>query len=110
MGWAHNNWWRNRNYGWAGRPTQFLMIIFVFIKSLGDNPLRYFVFNNSVLSVPVILVVFVCFSLVLGYLDSKFGFRGEEIRNPSKSNPVLMDIQQSIDGLSAKLGDGVIRK
>ncbi|WP_299942693.1 hypothetical protein [uncultured Microbulbifer sp.] len=86
--------------------VQFLMIIFVFIKSLGDNPLSHFVFKNPILSVPIILIVFVCFSLVLGYLDSKFGFREEEIRNHSKSNPVLMDIQKSIDELSAKVGDG----
>jgi hypothetical protein len=41
--------------------------------------------------------------LVIGYLDSKLGFREEEIRNHSKSNPVLMDIQRSINELNAKV-------
>jgi hypothetical protein len=42
-------------------------------------------------------------SLVIGYLDSRLGFREEEIRNHSKSNPVLMDIQKSITELNDKV-------
>ncbi|MFS1523486.1 hypothetical protein ACL7TT_05120 [Microbulbifer sp. 2304DJ12-6] len=75
----------------------------MFIKSLGNNPLSNFVFDNPILSVSLILIAFVLFSLVLGYLGSNFEFREEEIRNHSKSNPVLMDIQKSIGELSAKL-------
>ncbi len=82
---------------------QFLLIIFVFIKSLGANTLTEFVFSNPFLSVPIILLVFVFCSLVLGYLDSKLGFREEEIRNHSKSNPVLMEIQQSLVELKKKV-------
>lgn len=82
---------------------QFLLIIFVFIKSLGSSPLTDFVFTNPLVSVPIILVLFVLASLILGYLDSKLGFREEEIRNHSRSNPVLMEIQESIAGLNDKL-------
>ncbi len=83
--------------------VQFLLIIFVFIRSLGDNPVTEFVFNSPVIAVPIILFIFVFASLVLGYLDSKLGFREEEIRNHSKSNPVLMDIQRSLDELNQKV-------
>jgi hypothetical protein len=83
--------------------VQFLMIIFVFIRSLGDNRLSNFVFDSPLIAVPLILIVFVCCSLILGYLDSKLGFREEEIRNHSKSNPVLMDIQRSINELTEKV-------
>ena len=83
--------------------VQFLLIIFVFIKSLGDNPLTVFVFNSPMIAVPVILVIFVIASLILGYLDSRLGFREEEIRNHSKSNPVLMDIQKSLAELNDKI-------
>jgi hypothetical protein len=82
---------------------QFLLIIFVFIKSLGDNPVTEFVFNSPMIAVPIILVIFVMASLVIGYLDSRLGFREEEIRNHSKSNPVLMDIQQSLAELNDKI-------
>ena len=82
---------------------QFLLIIFVFIKSLGDNPLTEFVFKSPFIAVPLILLAFIFFSLVLGYLDSRLGFREEEIRNHSKSNPVLMEIQQSLNELNEKV-------
>jgi len=83
--------------------VQFLLIIFVFIKSLGDNPVTEFVFNSPMIAVPIILVIFVIASLLLGYLDSRLGFREEEIRNHSKSNPVLMDIQKSLNELNDKV-------
>lgn len=83
--------------------VQFLLIIFVFIKSLGDNPVTEFVFNSPMIAVPIILIIFVIFSLAIGYLDSRLGFREEEIRNHSKSNPVLMDIQQSLTELNLKI-------
>ncbi len=83
--------------------VQFLLIIFVFIKSLGDNPVTEFVFNSPMIAVPIILFIFVLASLILGYLDSKLGFREEEIRNHSKSNPVLMEIQRSLNELNDKV-------
>ncbi|MBU2865122.1 hypothetical protein KO489_14785 [Reinekea forsetii] len=82
---------------------QFLLIIFVFIRSLGDNALTDFVFSAPALSVPLILVLFVFGSLVLGYFDSRLGLREEEIRNHSRSNPVLMEIQASIEELGRKI-------
>ena len=83
--------------------VQFLLIIFVFIKSLGDNSVTEFVFTSPMLAVPIILVIFVLASLVIGYLDSRLGIREEEIRNHSKSNPVLMDIQKSLSELNDKI-------
>ncbi len=77
--------------------VQFLLI------TLGDNPVTEFVFNSPMIAVPIILVIFVIASLLLGYLDSRLGFREEEIRNHSRSNPVLMDIQKSLNELNDKV-------
>jgi hypothetical protein len=82
---------------------QFLLIIFVSIEALGDNPVKDFVFNSPMVAVPIILLIFVVASLFLGYLDSRLGFREEEIRNHSKSNPVLMEIQKSLAELNDKV-------
>jgi len=82
---------------------QFLLIIFVFIKSLEQNAITDFVFTYPGLAIPLIFAVFLFCSLVLGYLDSKLGFREEEIRNHSRSNPVLMDIQRSLIELNEKV-------
>ena len=78
---------------------QFFLIIFVFIKSLGDNPFTEYVFKHSLATLPVLLFIFILFSLVIGYIDSKLGLREEELRNFSRSNPVLMDIQKSLKEL-----------
>ncbi|TWX47210.1 hypothetical protein ESZ28_17765 [Colwellia hornerae] len=83
--------------------VQFLLIIFVFIKSLGDNFITEFVFTSPMIAVPIILITFVLLSLIIGYLDSRLGFREEEIRNHSKSNPVLMDIQKSLAELNTRI-------
>ena len=82
---------------------QFLLIIFVFINSLDNNPVSQFVLEKPLIAVPVILVLFVLCSLVLGYMDSKLGFREEEIRNHARSNPVLRQIQTSLDEVNSKL-------
>jgi len=82
---------------------QFLLIIFVFINSLDNNPVSQFVLEKPLIAVPVILVLFVLCSLVLGYMDSKLGFREEEIRNHARSNPVLRQIQISLDEVNLKL-------
>lgn len=82
---------------------QFLLIIFVFINSLESNPVSQFVVDRPLIAVPLILVLFVVCSLILGYLDSKLGFREEEIRNHAHSNPVLRKIQLSIDELNVKV-------
>ena len=75
---------------------QFFLIIFVFIKSLGDNHFTEYIFSHSLVALPVLLFLFILLSLVIGYIDSRLGFREEEIRNFSRSNPVLTDIQKSL--------------
>jgi hypothetical protein len=40
---------------------------------------------------------------ILGYLDTKLGFREEEQRNLSNSNPVMMDMLNQIKELNRKI-------
>lgn len=84
---------------------QFLLIIFVFIKSLGENSFTEIVFGFPYLSIPIILILFLLASLVLGYMDSRLGFREEEIRNHSKSNPILTEISISLRELHKKVDE-----
>jgi hypothetical protein len=51
----------------------------------------------------IILIMFILFSLVIGYLDSILGFSEEEIRSHAKSTPVLMDIQKLLIALNEKI-------
>ena len=75
---------------------QFFLIGIVFIQSFEDKPFGNLIFKYALISIPLLFVLFVFFSLVIGYVDSKFGFREEELRNLSKSNPVMMDILESL--------------
>lgn len=84
---------------------QFFLIIYVFIRSLGNNPFTEYVFSHSLVALPVLLFLFILLSLVIGYIDSRLGLREEEIRNFSKSNPVLMDILKSLKELKDQVED-----
>lgn len=75
---------------------QFFLIGIVFIQSFKDKPFGDLIFKYALISIPVLFILFVFFSLLIGYIDSKFGFREEELRNLSNSNPVMMDILESL--------------
>ena len=79
--------------------VQFFLIILVFIQSVESNPVSDYVANHLIISIPVILVIFVFLSLIVGYIDSKLGLREEEIRNHSQSNPILREIKDSLASL-----------
>lgn len=93
---------RSRMYiGYA----QFALIIAVFFQSLGKNPITDFVYDNYMIAIPALAVLFVLCSLFIGYLDSKLGLREEEIRNFAQSNPVLMDLQKSMLEIKGQLSE-----
>ena len=61
------------------------------------------IFKYALISIPVGLVLFILLSLVLGYLDSKLGFREEELRNLSRSNPVMMEMLDQLKEINEKI-------
>jgi len=82
---------------------QFFLIGIVFLQSFKDKPWGELVFKYALISIPIALLLFVFLSLVLGYLDSKLGLREEELRNLSKSNPVMMDILNQLKEINEKI-------
>ena len=82
---------------------QFFMVGVLTVQSFQDQSWGQFIFKYALISLPVLFILFVLFSLVLGFLDSKLGFREEEMRNMSKSNPVMMEIAESIREIKEKL-------
>ncbi len=75
---------------------QFFLIGIVFLQSFKDNAWGEFIYRYALLTIPIALFLFVLLSLLLGYLDSKLGFREEELRNLSNSNPVLRELLVTI--------------
>ena len=82
---------------------QFFLIGIVFLQSFKDHPWGEFLYKYASVSIPVFLVLFVFLSLLLGYLDTRLGFREEELRNLSKSSPVMVEMLVSLKEIKEKL-------
>lgn len=74
----------------------FLMIGFVFLNSFQSEEIRSFLDQNKLVIYPLILILFLVISLILGRLDTKLGMRKEELRNQATENPVTMEILNSL--------------
>lgn len=70
----------------------FFMIGFVFLKSFKDTQWGQYIYNNFYYTFPLLVFLFLLFSLILGFIDTKLGIREEELRNLSSSNPVQREI------------------
>lgn len=81
----------------------FVMIAFMFLNDFKDETIRQFLDENKLITYPLMMVVFILFSLVLGRLDTKLGLRKEEMRNAATENPVTMEILENIKEIQAKL-------
>ena len=82
---------------------QFFLIGIVFLQSFKNQTWAEFLYQYAIISIPFLLILFVLLSLLLGYLDTKLGFREEELRNLSRSNPVMMEMLISLNEIKEKL-------
>ena len=77
----------------------FMMLGVVFLRSYRDTSWGAYIFEHYYFTIPLLVIVFLIFSLILGFIDSKLGFREEELRNVSTSNPVMMEILKTVKEL-----------
>lgn len=82
---------------------QFFLIGIVFLQSFKEKPWGEFIFKNALIAIPIALILFILLSLILGWLDTRLGFRQEELRNLSKSNPVMMEMLEELKEINRKL-------
>ena len=78
---------------------QFLMLVVIFINAIKDNTFGKYLVEYSAISIPLLFVLFIGGSLLLGYLDSKLGIRSEEMRNLSYHNPVQREMLEILKEL-----------
>ena len=84
---------------------QFFLIGVVFLQSFKEKSWGEFIYKYAIIAIPSMLILFILFSLLLGYLDTKLGFRAEELRNVSDSNPVLKEILISVKEIKKELAE-----
>lgn len=82
---------------------QFFMIGFMFLKDYKNSRIGELVYNNFLISVPILFLLFVILSLLLGRLDTMLGLREEELRNSSTNNPVMREILQNLEDVKKEL-------
>ena len=75
----------------------FVMIAFVFLNSFQNQEIRSLLDENKLLVYPLIMILFIVVSLILGRLDTKLGMRKEEMRNQASENPVTMEMVNSLN-------------
>jgi len=80
----------------------FIMIAFMFLNDFDNETIRSFLDDNKFITYPVVMILFIVFSLILGRFDTKFGVRKEEMRNASNENPVLMEILEKVKNIESK--------
>jgi hypothetical protein len=82
---------------------QFFMIGYLLVKDNKETKIGELLYSNLWISIPVLLILFTLFSLIIGRLDTVIGFREEELRNASVSNPIMREMQTSLDEIKAEL-------
>lgn len=68
--------------------AQFLMIAIIFAKQFGVK--------LGIIGSILLILAFIVICLVIGYIDTKIGIRGEEQRNYFEQNELFMDIHNEI--------------
>jgi len=82
---------------------QFLMIGFVFLEAYKETIIGRLIFDNLLISIPILFFLFIGMSLFIGRLDTVFGFREEELRNSSSSNPVMRELLSKLDEMNHEI-------
>ena len=85
--------------------VQFLMIAFVLLESYKNSSIGQLIFNNMLISIPIIFLIFIILSLVVGRIDTLLGLREEELRNASSSNPIMREILNNMEEIKKELHD-----
>lgn len=61
------------------------------------------IFKYAFISIPILFLAFVFFSILLGYLESKLGLKEEEQKKLTTSNPVMMELLNDIKEIKKEL-------
>ena len=85
----------DRSKMYIGYINLFMMVT-IFLGAIKNTEIGKFLIANVYIAIPILIILFIIFALLLGYWDTKLGIRSEELRNLSSENPVQMEMLQSI--------------
>lgn len=82
---------------------QFLMIAIMFLDNYRGDGLVDWIFDNKLISFPIVFILLMVVSLVLGRIDTVLGLRQEELRNNSEANPMIKKIHDDVEEIKKKI-------
>jgi len=71
-------------------------MVTIFLGAIKNTGVGKFLIANVYVALPLLIIVFIFLALLLGYWDSKYGIRSEEMRNLTSQNPIQMEILESV--------------
>lgn len=98
----------DRSKMYVGYINLFMMVT-IFLGAIKKTGVGKFLIDNVYIAIPVLIILFIFFALLLGYWDSKLGIRSEEMRNLSSQNPIQMEMLKTIRDLK-KDQDIILKK
>jgi len=91
----------DRSKMYIGYINLFMMVT-IFLGAIKNTLVGQFLIAYVYVAIPVLLILFIAFALILGYWDTKLGIRSEELRNLSTENPVQMEMLRTIKEIKEK--------
>lgn len=85
----------DRSKMYIGYINLFMMVT-IFLGAIKNTGVGKYLIANVYVAIPILIILFMLFALLLGYWDSRLGIRSEEMRNLSSQNPVQMEILKTI--------------
>lgn len=82
---------------------QFFMIGIVFFKAFKDKPFGAIIFKYAFISIPILFLAFIFFSILLGFIESKLGLKEEEQKKLTSTNPIMMEILNDIKDIKKEI-------
>ena len=74
----------------------FFMLTLVLLQSFENELLHSLMKEYRLILVPVLVLLYGAVLLFIGFLDTKLGFRQEELRNNASVNPVMQELLGTI--------------
>ncbi len=81
----------------------FFMLNLVLINSFDNPVLKTYITDFKWLIIPALFVVYLLLLIFIGYLDTRLGFRQEELRNNAAINPVMQDLLNTVHAIHDKV-------
>jgi hypothetical protein len=74
----------------------FFLLNMVLINSFDNSTMKNLLSEYQLIAIPVLFIVYLLALLFIGYLDTKWGLRQEEMRNNAMNNPVMQDLLKTV--------------